>query len=164
MIRKSATKKHRRKSLAPGSKNVRIRSAKREDAGEMAQLSGQLGYPLTRKEMELRIRTVLTRRSQKLLVADIDGKVAGWLEVFIPLSVLNWGKAEVGALVVDAASRGRGVGHKLLEAGRIWSRQRGSRFIYLRSNVKRRGAHKFYLKSGYKIYKSQHVFKLLIDE
>ncbi len=113
--------------------------------------------------MRQRIQTVRARRNQKILVADWDGTILGWLEVFIPLSVLNWGKAEIGALIVDESARGRGVGGKLLDAAKKWAQGRGSKFIYLRSNIKRKDAHRFYLQSGYGIFKTQHVFKLLLD-
>ncbi len=141
---------------------ILIRTAKTSDAGEVASLSGQLGYPVTEKEMRGWIRIVGSRKNQTLYVAIVDGTLAGWLEVFVPPSVLNWGKAEIGALIVDGSRRGMGIGRALLEAARNWARKRGSRFIYLRSNVKRKSAHAFYRKSGYKVFKTQRVFKLLL--
>ncbi len=144
-------------------RDILIRGARRKDADSIASLSGQLGYPVAAEEMRRRIQSVSTRKNQKVFVAVSEGGVIGWLEVFIPLSVLNWGKAEIGALIVDESARGHGVGRKLLDAATRWARSHGGKFIYLRSNVKRRDAHKFYLKSGYAIFKTQHVFKLPLD-
>ncbi len=143
---------------------INVRSVRQSDAGSVASLSGQLGYPVTAKEMRRRIRIVGTRKNQKIFVAVVEGAVAGWLEVFIPPSVLNWGKAEIGALVVSEELRGHGVGRTLLESAWSWARQRGSEFVYLRSNVKRKDAHRFYVKSGYTVFKTQRVFKLLLDQ
>ncbi len=140
---------------------IRIRGAKAGDASRIAFLSTQLGYPVRVKEMAEYLKTVRRKRNQKIFVADLHGTVAGWLEVFIPPSVLNWGKAEVGALVVDAEKRGIGLGRKLLEAARDWCEAQGSQFIYLRSNVVRKEAHKFYTHAGYRKYKTQYVFRYL---
>ncbi len=147
----------------PGS-TIRIRTARVHDAARMAVLSGQLGYPVTTQKMKLCIRTVSRRKIQKLFVAEVRGQIAGWVEVFRPVSVLNWGKAEVGALVVDAASRGKGIGHALLDGAREWAETKGSQFIYLRSNVKRTAAHEFYRKAGYKVRKTQSVFQLVLKK
>ncbi len=141
---------------------ARVRSMRKSDARRVAILSGQLGYPVSQAQMEKRIAIVRNRRMQKLFVAEIDGNVEGWVEVFRPVSVLNWGKGEVGALVVERTKRGSGIGRLLLERARRWSIKQGCQFIYLRSNVKRKDAHQFYQKAGYKIHKTQHVFQLLL--
>ncbi len=143
---------------------IKIRSARAKDAGRIAVLSKQLGYPVSTKEMGKRIATVSRRRAQKLIVAELNGQVVGWVEVFRPVSVLNWGKAEVGALVVDGEIRGLGVGGRLLDAARTWSQDARSQFVYLRSNIKREDAHRFYKKAGYKIHKTQFVFQLLLNK
>ncbi len=144
--------------------NVVIRRALARDARRIAALSGQLGYPVSPDKMRRCLQTVSRRKDQKVFVAEVDGVVEGWLEVFIPPSVLNWGKAEVGALVIDARMRGSGLGRKLLEAARRWSQKRGSQFIYLRSNVKRKDAHRFYVNAGYRIFKTQFVFQFLLPK
>jgi GNAT superfamily N-acetyltransferase len=142
---------------------IRIRPAKTGDAGRIASLSGQLGYPVTTRKMRECIAAVSRRKDQKIFVAETDGMVHGWLEVFLPRSVLNWGKAEVGALIVDSKRRGSGLGRKLLDAARRWSEEHKSQFIYLRSNVRRKDAHRFYVNAGYRIHKTQHVFQYLLD-
>ncbi len=141
---------------------VKVRAMRIGDAKSVATLSGQLGYPVSQVQMKRRIAIVRNRRMQKLFVAEIDGNVEGWVEVFRPLSVLNWGKGEVGALVVERTKRGSGIGRLLLERARTWSMKQGCQFIYLRSNVKRKDAHRFYQKAGYRIHKTQHVFQLLL--
>jgi len=54
------------------------------------------------------------------------------------------------------------VGTLLLDSARRWAEAQGSRFIYLRSNVRRRDAHKFYKKAGYRLRKTQFVFQYLL--
>ena len=144
--------------------SIRIRAAKVRDSARIAFLSGELGYPVTTRKMERCIRTVLRRKDQRIFVAEVNGTVNGWLEVFLPRSVLNWGKAEVGALIVDHGNRGSGLGGRLLEAARRWSEEHKSKFIYLRSNIKRKEAHRFYENAGYRVRKTQFVFQFLLDK
>jgi len=72
------------------------------------------------------------------------------------------GTAEVGGLVVDSQSRGRGIGRSLMAAAEAWTRERGYSQLMLRSNTIRTEAHRFYQKLGYTIVKSQHKFQKLI--
>ena len=113
--------------------------------------------------MGMRIREVAYRRNHKLIAAELHGAIVGWLEIFLPLSVLNTGKAEIGALVVDSRCRRRGVGSALMSAARDWAQRKNAPLVYLRSNVKRHDAHQFYRKSGYDVYKTQSVFRLLLE-
>lgn len=113
--------------------------------------------------MTKRIRSVARRKYQKLFVAEVQGKVVGWVEIFVHPSVLNWGKAEVGALVVDESSHRKGIGTALMHTAHAWALSKKSRFIYLRSNIRRKDAHRFYRKTGYEVHKTQYVFKLLFN-
>ena len=144
--------------------SVTVRPARMKDSARIAELSCELGYPVSAKRMRDCMTTVLKRSAQKMFVADVDGIVEGWVEVFLPHSVLNWGKAEVGALIVGSKTRGHGLGQALLDAARRWSEQRKSQFVYLRSNIKRKDAHRFYKRAGYKIHKTQFVFQLVLDK
>jgi GNAT superfamily N-acetyltransferase len=51
------------------------------------------------------------------------------------------------------------VGRALVDQGEAWARARGLATIGLRSNVIRERAHQFYLRLGYKVTKSQKVFR-----
>lgn len=140
-------------------RNVTVRLVKPSDAPDIATLSVVLGYPISLKAMAALIRKVSARKNQKLFVATVRGEVAGWLEIFHPLSVLNSGKAEIGALIVDEQYRRFGVGTALMDKAHEWARRTGSPFIYLRSNIIRKEAHEFYKRSGYSVFKTQYVFR-----
>jgi N-acetylglutamate synthase-like GNAT family acetyltransferase len=143
---------------------IKTRPARPADAAHIADLSKQLGYPVSTREMESRIRTVTRRKIHKIFVAERDGRVTGWVEVFRPLSVLNWGKGEVGALVVESRNRRSGIGRCLIQTARTWAEDQGCKFVYLRSNIKRKDAHKFYRSTGFTVYKTQFVFRLLLGK
>jgi GNAT superfamily N-acetyltransferase len=146
-------------SDSSGNEEVVIRTMRPGDAKSVTELSTSLGYPISARAMRTRIGVVEKRRDQRLFVAELSGTVVGWLEVFRPLSVLNWGKAEIGALVVDDRHRRRGVGASLLRAADGWAQKRRAPFVYLRSNIVRKEAHKFYERLGFNIFKTQYVFK-----
>ena len=138
---------------------VETRQAKVSDATRVAKLSTELGYPVSPKRMAVLIKEVGRRPNQRLFVAVLSGNVVGWLEIFRPLSVLNAGKTEVGALVVDTEYRRCGVGTALMKKAHQWADENGSAFTYLRSNIARKDAHEFYKRSGYSIFKTQYVLR-----
>jgi len=140
-------------------KVVTVREAKVSDSKRIAQLSTQLGYPISAQIMAKLVEKAMKRKDQMLFTAELCGNVIGWLEIFRPLSVLNSGKAEIGALVVDSQIHRLGVGTALMNEAQKWARQSGSPFIYLRSNIVRKGAHDFYLRNGYSVLKTQYVFQ-----
>jgi GNAT superfamily N-acetyltransferase len=139
-----------------------VRSMRAADAVRIAALSTQLGYPLSTHAMARRIRVSARRKDHRLFLAELNGVIVGWLEIFRPLSVLNAGKAEIGALVVDDNARRLGVGSALMKAGHEWAQRMKCPFIYLRSNVVRKEAHAFYRRTGYSVYKTQYVFRKLL--
>jgi GNAT superfamily N-acetyltransferase len=137
-----------------------IRRARKDDAAIIAELSGQLGYPSTKRKIESRLQRVLPDPAHALFVAELPGgKIGGWLHVFSYLVVESDARAEVAGLVVDSALRGSGIGRLLLQQAEHWAREKGYTAVSLRSNIVRHDAHAFYQKLGYKIPKTQHVFR-----
>ncbi len=135
------------------------------DAGQVASLAGQLGYPSTPAQIETRFRAIEGDPDSSVFVAvDSGGPVLGWVHVFGHHLMESEGAAEVGGLVVDSRVRGRGIGRSLMAAAEAWARERGYARLTLRSNIIRAEAHRFYQGLGYTIVKSQHKFqKPLLD-
>ena len=157
--------KHIRNYLRGKSRRVlKVRRVHHSDAVRIAGLSTQLGYPVSNLEMVKRLKAVSSRRQQEIFVAVFDHDIVGWLEVFLPLSVLNAGKAEIGALVVDDHFRRLGVGSALMQAAHGWAEDNDCPFIYLRSNIVRREAHEFYRQMGYTVFKTQKVFRRVFPQ
>ena len=124
----------------------------------MARLSGQLGYPADANAIGHRLRGIDEHRAGMVLVAEIDGVVAGWAEVSAQFHLVHDARAELAGLVVDERARGSGVGATLLHAAEAWATEQGYRELVVRSNVIRERAHGFYLREGYAEYKRQAVF------
>ena len=141
-----------------GSRGPRLRAARPEDVEALAALCGQLGYPSATARVAARLRSIGTRPDHVVLVADDGGRVLAWIHVFVTRLLEADARAEIGGLVVDEASRGRGLGKALVRAAQAWAASLGLRLLRVRSNVTRERAHRFYQREGFREEKRQAVF------
>jgi GNAT superfamily N-acetyltransferase len=138
---------------------VAIRLATAGDIDRLAELCGQLGYPLTSEQLEPRLIEIGRDKPNDIYVAvGSDGRVMGWVQVYVRQLLMVDRHAEMGGLVVDEAYRGRGVGHMLVDWAEAWARDHGCQALYLRSNVQRLEAHRFYEGMGYQLVKTQRAY------
>ncbi|HVR41454.1 MAG TPA: GNAT family N-acetyltransferase, partial [Thermoanaerobaculia bacterium] len=135
-----------------------IRPATLADAGSIAALAGELGYPSTPAAMHARLAPILASHDNAVFVADIGGTVTGWIHVSIVPSVENDDSAEIRGLVVASTHRSRGVGAELVAAAEIWARAGGRDRMRVRSNIARERTRSFYERLGYLVTKTQHAF------
>jgi GNAT superfamily N-acetyltransferase len=139
---------------------IRVRRARSSDISQLAQLAGQLGYPSSEDEIRGRLAGIEAAPEHALFVAETaDGKLAGFLNVYVMRTIDSDARTEIAALVVDDAHRSRGVGKVLIEQAEAWARENGCAAIGLRSNVIRERAHRFYERLGYEHYKTQKTFR-----
>lgn len=139
---------------------ARIRPARPADAGAVAELSGQLGYPVEAIEQARRLAPVLASERDAVLVAvDVADRPIGWIHVQERMLLEASGQALVAGLVVDAAHRSGGIGRALLAAGEAWARERGLATMRVLSRVERERAHRFYQREGYALVKTSRVFE-----
>jgi GNAT superfamily N-acetyltransferase len=140
--------------------DVIVRNADLADAAAIAELSGQLGYPVKEGEVRDRLVAILHREGNRVWVAEVGGKVVGWAHVVGEWFLESPPFAELVGLIVDHDTRGLGIGRHLVEACTQWARGQGFQQIRVRSNVVREEAHRFYLKVGFSKIKSQAVFAM----
>jgi ribosomal protein S18 acetylase RimI-like enzyme len=117
---------------------VGVRRARSTDAEKIAELSRQLGYPTSEKQMKARLKDALRDKDGACFVAESteDGLI-GWIHVSTTPLLEVERRAEVNGLVVDETVRS----------------------LSVRSNVLRERAHGFYLRNGYEHYKTQKAFR-----
>jgi len=143
---------------------VTVREATPDDAGEIAGLASQLGYPSPADQVSRRLDALRNAPDSAVLVAEVGaeagaGTLLGWIHVSINRLVESDPDAEIRGLVVDEASRSGGIGGRLVGAAESWARGRGLDLMSVRSNVIRDRAHRFYEQLGYERQKTQHKFR-----
>jgi GNAT superfamily N-acetyltransferase len=151
-------------TIATDSRTLTIRPVKAEDNGSIAELSGQLGYPVTKEETAERIAYLGTcADAQIVLVACIDLQVAGWIEAVVERHLQSPPFALITGLVVRDGMRGLGVGKRLCEEIERWSQEKGLGVVRVTSRSTREAAHRFYLRDGYKLIKTSAVFEKILS-
>jgi GNAT superfamily N-acetyltransferase len=139
---------------------LRIRRARSSDATRLAELSRQLGYPVTPRELRERLARLRHRAQHAVFVAAAPARgVVGWLHVSVVPLLESALHAEINGLVVDENRRGQGAGAQLLAAAVAWARTRRCQYLSVRSNVIRERAHRFYQRHGFEHTKTQKAFR-----
>lgn len=143
---------------------VDVRAATASDAGALAALSGQLGYPADASMIAARLARIEGHDAGGSWVAlDTGGAVCGFARALAQHFVIDEPFVELAALVVADTARGQGVGAALLRVAEAWALQQGFSSIWVRSNVIRQRAHRFYRREGYTEIKRQAVFRKDFD-
>ena len=140
--------------------SVVIRQMDGGDAGAVAKLTTQLGYPATEDEIRRRYDLLKDRWDARVFVARFAGNtIVGWIHVQAMYLLECDPRAEIWGLVVAESARGTGVGRRLVEAAEEWAVMRGLSVMALRSNRLRTEAQGFYEHLGYKVTKTQNAFR-----
>lgn len=135
-----------------------IRPAEADDVDDLVSLFDEWGHPLSSAE----VRAVLaewgsTARSE-VLVADIDGDVAGMAAVSAGPRFAGPGRyGHLSGLAVATDHRRRGVGTSLLKAAEGYVYAWGCDRLELTSSRSRTAAHDFYRRQGYEETSHHHA-------
>ncbi len=138
---------------------TRIRPMTAADAGRVAELTTQLGYPVDPETLTARLAEVRTMPADEVLVAvDDDDVPIGWIHVGRLALLEESDLACINGLVVDEDRRSGGIGDALVAAAEVWAREHVATTMVLRSRSSRMRAHRFYERIGYVEIKRSHVF------
>jgi GNAT superfamily N-acetyltransferase len=143
-----------------------IRQALAEDLPRLLELYAQLDddhadVPAGQSERpRSAFEDVRLDARQALLVAEVDGRVAGTLTLIILPNITHNGAPYAIAenIVVDAPMRGRGIGAALLRRAAEDARVAGCYKLSLASRLTREGADRFYERMGF--VTTQRAFRL----
>lgn len=136
-----------------------IREAKLEDAGGIAQLSDELGYPTTLEDVRLSISQIIeSQQNQSFVALSLDETVIGWIHVFVTIRLTSEPFAEIGGIVVAETHQRRGIGKALLANAKKWAQTNGLTKLRVRSQTSRNDAHRFFINNGFQLSKNQTVF------
>ena len=91
------------------------------------------------------IRRVIASPSAALLMALAGAELVGACTVYLDILSVRFGqRAWVEDLAVHPRHRSRGIGRLLLDAAKVWARERGATHLELESSQARADAHRFY--------------------
>jgi GNAT superfamily N-acetyltransferase len=136
-----------------------IRNAELGDAGDIAELTCQLGYSADAGVTRSRLECLFAREDQLVVVAIAEGRLCGWLQAHWGATLEAGFRVEIVGLVVSEASRRRSIGRKLVDAAEIWASEKGAEILVVRSNTKRIESHGFYPAMGFTMSKTQAVYR-----
>ncbi|HWG02829.1 MAG TPA: GNAT family N-acetyltransferase [Trebonia sp.] len=99
----------------------------------------------------------------RLIVADIDGEVAGTLQLTLLPGLSRHGmlRGQIEAVRVSAAARGQGLGRKMIGWAMEEARRAGCGLVQLTSDKRRADAIRFYESLGF--MRSHEGLKLYLD-
>jgi predicted N-acetyltransferase YhbS len=137
-----------------------IRPIESRDAAEVCVLIQELGYERVQDQISTWIESLPSRAEQQTaFVACVAGKVVGWIEISIEQRLQSSPCTLIGGLVVKEGFRGQQIGLRLCERSEAWSWEHGISTVRVTSRSTRTGAHRFYLRNGYRPTKVSQVFE-----
>ena len=140
------------------SDSVTVREATLDDAPRLAPLLGELGYPVEPGDLLARMRRLLGRDDQKVLMAERDSRALGLLALHVfPVLAYDRDLAMIMALVVAREARGLGVGRALVDRAGAIGKSLGASRLMVTTHVRRAGAHAFYEKLGFEFTGRRYV-------
>lgn len=140
---------------------MRVRHPEPAESGRIADLAGQLGYPVDEGLIRKRLERLLADPAHCVLVAaESDGTLLGWIHAGESCPLEYGPRCEIFGLVVSDTARGHGIGRTLVDAVSHWAMGRSLPEVAVRSNAARTESHPFYLQLGFTRIKTQHVYRL----
>jgi GNAT superfamily N-acetyltransferase len=145
-----------------------VRAIVPEDAGAVAELSGQLGYEASAEAINERIVKLLSSPEQQIafvacLATEKGTEIVGWIEASILHELQSPPYSFISGLVVREGRRSLGIGQKLCAEVEVWSRSQGVTTLRVTSRMAREGAHRFYRREGFQQIKIWAVFEKMLS-
>ena len=138
--------------------SIDIRIVRTSDAGELARLMGDLGYPATTDQMQMRLQRISKDADYETFVAEISDNLVGMIGVRMGMGYERDGLyAQIITLVVDANRRGKGIGKLLVGAAEKWVREKNADKLIVTTAIHRTETHRFY-ESGCGLQKTGYRF------
>ena len=131
-----------------------------EDAGIVATLSGQFGYPTTEEHIKGHIQLLKKFPDNCGFVATYNTEIVGWIHVMLSARIESPPFYEISGFVVDERCRRQGIGKKLVDEVKLWCVGKDIHKLRVRCNVTRTRAHEFYLSLGFNETKVSKIFDM----
>ena len=140
------------------SSTLTVRAATEKDAAALAPLLGELGYPVATEALLSRMRRMLARDDQKILIAERDGAALGLLALHVfPVLAHDADLALIMALVITQKTRGLGIGRALIDHAESMAKSLGASRLMVTTHNRRADAHAFYERLGFEFTGRRYV-------
>ena len=137
---------------------VVVREATVADAVALAPLLGELGYPADDAALADRMRRMLARDDQRVLIAENDEGALGLLALHVfPVLAYDRDLAMIMALVVTERAHSLGVGRQLVDRAEAIGKSLGASRLMVTTHVRRADAHAFYERLGFEFTGRRYV-------
>ena len=93
----------------------------------------------------------------------MNGEIVGWIEAVILRELQSPPYCFISGLVVCEERRSLGIGKRLCTEVERWSREQGVTTLRVTSRMSREGAHRFYLRDGFRQIKIWAVFEKILS-
>ena len=128
-----------------------IRKATLNDSQIIRDLLDQLGYPYPKETIESKLEQLSKTGWDEVFVYEDEGRVVAFISSHYSVQLaFEKDFCEIGYFVVDQEVRGRQIGDKLESYVCERARERNCGDIFVYSSLKRKDAHRFYERQGYK--------------
>ncbi|MHA0858505.1 GNAT family N-acetyltransferase, partial [Paenibacillus sp. CMAA1364] len=135
-------------------KLISIREYNSSDLESLTELMTDLGYPTDINSMKIRMKSIEANSLYYTFVASLEDQVVGMIGARLVYYYEGDGvTTQVSALVTRGKYQGQGIGKELIRFIESWSKEKGSKSLFLTSGIKpeRMEAHEFYKKMGFDI-------------
>lgn len=125
---------------------MKFRRARKTDQAKIYSMINELeDFSLNRKNFAKIFTLNLKDKNVHYIVATDKNQIVGFISLHIQNLLHHAGKvAEIQELFVDPATRGKGIGEKLVDYVRVIAKRQGCNSFETTSNMKRERTHKFY--------------------
>ena len=97
------------------------------------------------RRASIALRQAIESPDACVLLASTSHRMVGICTAYLDIRSVRYGqRCWVEDLAVDPAYRSQGIGKSLLDAAKVWARERGATHLELDSGDARRDAHRFY--------------------
>ena len=145
---------------------IQIRDAAESDLSAVLRILAESGIDggesFTLEEAREHFARIRERPGFRVLVAEVDGEVAGTyvLQIMEKLGKRGTPAGVVEDVAVAPGHQGQGIGRAMMEHAREACRNAGCYKLALSSNVKREGAHQFYESLGFERHGFSFITRL----
>lgn len=127
-----------------------VRNPTTIDVSNLALLMSELGYEIGVADLECKLVEFDRNEHDQVYVAESRGEILGCITCHITTLFHQIGNSgRITSLVVAEASRGTGVGRRLMEQAEEYFKAMGCVKIEVTSSSHRLAAHEFYLNYGF---------------